>query len=414
MLIQFDDEGHYDFTKLNSSCAAGTGSFLDQQSSRLNLAGIQDFCKKALQNEGDIPDIASRCAVFAKTDLIHAQQRGYSIEAIADSLCKGLVKNIVDTVFANQSPKLPILISGGVSRNLAVIKHLENYLDDSVLKDDNAHLYGALGAALLSLKNGVERNQSMQPFSLKEILQKEKKDKGYYYEPLDLKLSDYPDFSCHSSTIFKPVFTTHPKHVEVDIYQDLKSLKDFSCYLGIDIGSTSTKAVLLSRIRKPLVGFYTYTAGAPLNAVKALFESIEDLQANEEIHFKIRGVSTTGSGRNFVGKIIGADLILDEITTHARAAFELSPETDTIIEIGGQDAKFTQMENGRVTFSQMNTVCAAGTGSFIEEQAKKLNCSLFEYADKALSAQAPLASDRCTVFMERDINQLKRKGVFLQ
>lgn len=410
LLIQFDDEGNYDFTKMNSSCAAGTGSFLDQQSSRLKLPGIEAFCEKALQNEGDVPDIASRCAVFAKTDLIHAQQRGFSQDAIADSLCKGLAKNIVDAVFANQAPKTPILISGGVSKNSAVIKHLEQTLQITFLQNENAHLFGALGAGLLSIKKNAGENQPVNPFNLNQILQEETIEKEYFYDPLELKLSEYPQFSSYSSAEFRPVFTAHPKHVEVDIYQNLEEYKDLSSYLGIDIGSTSTKAILLSRIRKPLVGLYTYTAGAPLDAVKAIFESIEDLQVNKKVQFNIKGVSTTGSGRSFVGKIIGADLILDEITSHARAAFELNPEADTIIEIGGQDAKFTQMDNGRVTFSQMNAVCAAGTGSFIEEQAKKLNCSLTEYASKALSARAPLASDRCTVFMERDINQLKGKG----
>ena len=116
------------------------------------------------------------------------------------------------------------------------------------------------------------------------------------------------------------------------------------------------------------------------------------------------GAGTTGSGRKIIARIINADLALDEITAHARAAFELDPTTDTIIEIGGQDAKFTTMSGGMVTFSIMNNVCAAGTGSFIEEQAKKLACPLSEYSARALGERAPLSSDRCTVFMERDLN----------
>lgn len=409
MLIQFDGGGNYEFTKLNSSCAAGTGSFLDQQARRLNLPGIEMLCQKAMNNQDEIPDIASRCAVFAKTDLIHAQQRGYSIEAICESLCKGLAKNIVDTVFSKQPPALPILISGGVSQNPAVIKHLEQLLDTPFLRHDNAHLFGAIGAGLMLLK---EKRQwaAVNIKSLDEILQKEKAAKEYYYEPLTLKLSPYPDFSSYKSWKFFSLHTDHPEQIEIDLYYNLHSLKNPSCCVGIDIGSTSTKAILLDNDKKPLAGFYTYTAGNPLSAVKAIFEAIEHVQNENGIRFDIKGVGTTGSGRSFVGKIIGADLILDEITTHARAAYELRPETDTIIEIGGQDAKFTLMQNGRVTFSQMNTVCAAGTGSFIEEQAKKLDCSLDDYSSKASSANAPMASDRCTVFMERDINQLLSKG----
>lgn len=409
MLIQFDEEGKYDFTKLNSSCAAGTGSFLDQQSHRLNLPNINAFCQNALQNTDDIPEIASRCAVFAKTDLIHAQQRGFSINAICDSLCKGLVKNILDTVYANQTPQFPLLITGGVSQNGAVKKYLEQQLGGSLLEHSLAHLFGAVGAGLLELKNDLPV-ADLNLTSLREIILEKAGKKEYFYEPLSLKLSDYPDFSSFKSFQFKPSISGHSEIVEVDEYLPLRKLMDYSCFIGIDIGSTSTKAIVLSRIRKPLVGLYTYTAGAPMTAVKSLFEAMEQIEKTNDFKFRILGVSTTGSGRNFVGKIIGADQILDEITTHARAAYELKPETDTIIEIGGQDAKFTQMQNGRVTFSQMNTVCAAGTGSFIEEQAKKLNCPLENYAYRASLTKAPLASDRCTVFMERDINQLKSQG----
>ena len=175
-------------------------------------------------------------------------------------------------------------------------------------------------------------------------------------------------------------------------------------------GSTSTKAIITDNSNIPIAGFYTYTAGNPLQAIKSIFESIEDFANRKEVRFDFKGIGTTGSGRKFIGKIIRSDKTYDEITAHARAAFELNPNTDTIIEIGGQDSKFTLMEDGMVTFSQMNTVCAAGTGSFIEEQAKKLGVSLSDYSHRAESVHAPLASDRCTVFMERDINQLLNQG----
>ncbi|HQL82537.1 MAG TPA: acyl-CoA dehydratase activase-related protein [Spirochaetota bacterium] len=126
--------------------------------------------------------------------------------------------------------------------------------------------------------------------------------------------------------------------------------------------------------------------------------------------FSVLGAGTTGSGRKFIAEIIGADVALDEITAHARAATELDPDVDTVIEIGGQDSKFTTLRGGTVTFSIMNQVCAAGTGSFIEEQAKKLGCPLADYQARAEGARAPLSSDRCTVFMERDLNFYLSEG----
>ena len=107
---------------------------------------------------------------------------------------------------------------------------------------------------------------------------------------------------------------------------------------------------------------------------------------------------------------MGADIIMDEITAHARAACEIDPDVDTIIEIGGQDSKFTTLKNGRVTFSVMNKVCAAGTGSFIEEQARKLGCPLAEYSSRTEGRRSPIVSDRCTVFMERDMNHYLSEG----
>jgi len=125
-LSWFDENGNYTGAKHNTSCAAGTGSFLDQQARRLNLlGGSEELSKKALLNSKKIPDIATRCAVFAKTDLIHAQQEGYDIEQICDGLCYGLAKNISNTLFKHKHANAKILFCGGVSSNLSVIKHLE-------------------------------------------------------------------------------------------------------------------------------------------------------------------------------------------------------------------------------------------------------------------------------------------------
>lgn len=409
MLIKFDERGNYQSTKTSTSCAAGTGSFLDHQTDRLNLSGIEELCERALKNKDEIPHIASRCAVFSNTDIIHAQQRGFSVNAICNSLCKGLAENIINTVFNRELPLLPVLITGGVSKNSVVRSYLEKQLKTRFLTHRDSHLFGAVGAGLMLLKekNGFPvRNIK----SFDDVLIHDNSEKQYFHKPLTLDLSKYPDFSSEATFRFTPISSMHPMDIEVDIYQKLAQGTLSRLYLGIDIGSTSTKAILIDESKKPVAGFYTYTAGNPLTAVKSIFEAIDNYTRQNEIKINIAGVGTTGSGRKFIGKIINADLIVDEITSHARAAFELDPLTDTIIEIGGQDAKFTLMNNGNVTFSQMNTVCAAGTGSFLYEQARKLGCSLSDYSKNTENVSAPLASDRCTVFMERDISQLFNNG----
>lgn len=177
------------------------------------------------------------------------------------------------------------------------------------------------------------------------------------------------------------------------------------------MGSTSTKSILIDTNGTPIIGLYTKTASRPVLAVQKLFKAYDLLFKKNNIEVKINGCGTTGSGRRISAKIIGADIEPDEITSHATAAFHLNPNVDTIIEIGGQDAKFTLLKNGMVTSSTMNTVCAAGTGSFIEEQALKLGCPLSEYSKRAEGIKAPMASDRCTVFMERDINYYFAQGM---
>ena len=406
-LASFDKRGEYLNYKSNSSCAAGTGNFLDQQAERLNLPNIQEFSKIAWENRGDFPKIASRCAVFAKTDLIHAQQEGYSLGEICDGLSFGLAKNIVDTVFQNNSSPY-VVAAGGVALNKAVIGHIGKLLNQRITVDDFANLYGAIGAAMNCREEGKVIDITLN--NTEDIIITRKQEKSYYYPPLRLELSDYPDFDSHEKYIFQSASFPSMKGVEVDLYSALKSNSLFDAYLGIDIGSTSTKAVILDQNKEVIAGFYTYTSGQPLQAIQTIFETIADFEKNRNVRFKFCGAGTTGSGRKFAGKIIGADIILDEITAHARAAFELNPETDTIIEIGGQDSKFTVMRNGMVTFSVMNNVCAAGTGSFIEEQAKRLGCPLAEYTKRVENVNAPLASDRCTVFMERDLNHYLMAG----
>ncbi len=404
----FDANGDYRKFRANTSCAAGTGSFLDQQARRLNLKDAEELGQLALQNTGPPPKIASRCAVFAKTDLVHAQQEGYSLEAICDGLCRGLAKSVFDTLFAGEKMIPPIVFAGGVSNNQAVVKHFERFTGIPMITG-GAHVYGALGAALCLLDE-LANIDPVEIASPEDLILPETRERRHFYPPLTLALSDYPDFSGHESYEFRASAMASDYAVEVDIYRALESDCEYEGFLGVDIGSTSTKAVLMDRQTHVLAGFYTRTAGRPVEATQKIFACIDDLLQKNRARLTIVGAGTTGAGRKFIGALIGADLILDEITAHARAAVELRPDVDTIIEIGGQDSKFTTLANGSVTFSVMNTVCAAGTGSFIEEQAQKLGCPLVEYAQRAANSRSPIVSDRCTVFMERDINHYLSEG----
>jgi len=414
--MSFDRRGTYLRMRRNSSCAAGTGSFLDQQAARLGLSGgSAALAGRALANPGEFPSIASRCSVFAKTDLTHAQAEGWSLEEICDGLCNGLARNIADTLFPGEKPEAPIVMAGGVSRNRAVLKHLETLAGSSIEVDAFSHLYGAIGAALRLLAagqgaRGTAPERSGGAFRVADIEIVDELTREYADEGLGEPSEGYPDFASLKRFLHAARKNGPGNPVEVDVYEPLSSQDPLPVLLGIDIGSTSTKAALVSPGGRVLAGFYTRTAGKPLEATQSIFEAVERVAREEGAAFEVALAATTGSGRKFVGAVIGADAAVDEITAHARAALELDPETDTIIEIGGQDSKFTSLSGGVVTFSQMNAVCAAGTGSFLEEQAGRLGVGLADFAPRASGNRAPLTSDRCTVFMERDLNHFRGRG----
>jgi predicted CoA-substrate-specific enzyme activase len=411
ILSAWERTAAYRGSRGSTSCAAGTGAFLDQQAARLGLPDAAGLAEHAMASNAPRPAIASRCSVFAKTDLIHAQQEGHSLEAICDGLCHGLARNVADTVFVGEPVAGPLFFCGGVARNPAVRRHLEAITGHTFTVPRDPDICGALGAALTFIDEPTLRKTRCRPLRItawSDLIRDARRKETGTHSPLDLTLTDYPDFDGHDH--FRHGGHDDPHlDVEVDLY--LPPPAFLVAVLGLDIGSTSTKAVLTTAAGDEVVaGFYTRTTGRPLAAVQRILHAIHDTLTERGCTVDIAAAGTTGSGRKFIGRIIGADLVLDEITAHARAAIQLHPDVDTIIEIGGQDAKFTTLSAGRVTSATMNTVCAAGTGSFIEEQAAKLGCPLEAYATRTKGVQAPLSSDRCTVFMERDLNHYLTEG----
>jgi predicted CoA-substrate-specific enzyme activase len=402
-LILFDEQNRYRRYIANSSCAAGTGGFLDQQAERLGLSDSAELSRLADSFHGEPPKIATRCAVFAKTDLVHCQQQGYSLEAICAGLCQGLAHTIADTLVKGVTLREPVLAVGGVSNNPKVMRYLAEVIGSPLVIPHFSAITGAIGCALTARDRAPDPDSSRQ-FSSQTLLKQQNQVKHYFFAPLTPRLSVVPDFAAH------PRYVSH--NVEVDLYNLPARKGRLPVYLGIDIGSTSTKAVVMDSGGEDriLFGLYTRTFGQPIKATQSLLRVLGEIEEQHGLHFDFCGVGTTGSGRKFMQKVVNADLAADEITAHARAAYALNPRVDTVIEIGGQDAKFTVMENGRVTFSAMNYVCAAGTGSFIEEQARRLDVTLDNYAERAMGTPAPLTSDRCTVFMERDLNHYLSLG----
>ena len=179
-------------------------------------------------------------------------------------------------------------------------------------------------------------------------------------------------------------------------------------YLGIDVGSVTTKLAVLDRDDELVTHVYLPTQGKPIDTVQEGLKQVEQ-QLTEEVN--IRGVATTGSARCLAGVIVGADLVKNEITSHAVATLQYVPQVQTIIEIGGQDSKIIIVRDGVVTDFGMNSVCAAGTGSFLDHQALRLNMSIEEFARRALDSNTPVRiAGRCTVFAESDMVHKQQMG----
>jgi predicted CoA-substrate-specific enzyme activase len=374
---------------MNSVCAAGTGSFLDQQAERLRLS-IEEFSDLALTSQKP-PRIAGRCSVFAKSDMIHLQQIATPVEDIVAGLCFAVARNFKGSIAKGRKILLPLAFHGGVAANKGMVRAFREILrtEELFVPEDHA-LMGAIGAALKNI-----HEDSVQTFEislLREFLTSFRPaEEGY--PPLrkegekrkEEREAKVPSPFTHHSSLLVPA------------------------YLGIDIGSISTNLAVIDEAGKLLAKRYLMTAGRPIDAVK---KGLQEIEAEIGDKVKIMGVGTTGSGRYMIADYVGADIVKNEITAQATAAAFIDRTVDTIFEIGGQDSKYVSLQNGLVVDFEMNKACAAGTGSFLEEQAEKLNISIKkEFEECALSAENPCRlGERCTVFMENSLMANLQKG----
>ena len=365
----------------NEHCAGGTGSFFEDQMSRVGCK-LEDYSALVEQAQS-VPRLSGRCAVFAKTDIIHRQQEGVSTPDILLGLCYAMIRNYKATIVRRLPVCKPVVFCGGVTCNSGVIRAIRDVFGltkAELIVPEEARFEAAIGAAC-------------------------KAEGAFTLAQLDALLNDA--MATRSTTTGLPRLELLPG-TDLSEPKATGILPEKGCALGIDIGSTSTDLVLVGADGE-LVDFqYLRTAGDPEGAVRKGLASIR--QRFGDIRFTAVGV--TGSGRERVGKRIGADVVRDEITAQAKGAAHWVPEVDTVFEIGGQDSKYISIQNGEVVDFQMNKICAAGTGSFVEEQAARMGIPLAEFGPLALSAEHPAAlGERCTVFIETAIASAAAEGV---
>jgi predicted CoA-substrate-specific enzyme activase len=375
---------------MNTLCAAGTGAFLDQQASRLGLS-IEEFGQIALRSDSP-PRIAGRCSVFAKSDMIHLQQGATPDYDIVAGLCFAVARNFKGNIAKGMEIRRPVAFQGGVAANPGMIRAFREVLelsDGELVIPKHFPSTGAIGAVLVIL----EDPSLIVPFRGLGPLQEGLLASG------ESPKGNLPPLSLSSGYQGKatPVHPLGEKQSRTP------------AYLGVDVGSISTNVVVIDGLGQVLSKRYLMTAGRPLEAIK---HGLREVGAEIGDRITIMGAGTTGSGRHLTGDFIGADAIRNEITAQATAAAAIDPEVDTIFEIGGQDSKYISLSHGAVVDFAMNKVCAAGTGSFLEEQAERLGISIKEeFAEIALRSASPIRlGERCTVFMESDLVHHLQRG----
>lgn len=359
-----------------NKCASGTGEFFLQQIKRMGLK-VEDLDGRYSTTE--FYELSSRCSVFCKSDCTHALNKGVEKGLILNGLGKVMAERILDLM--NQAKVKKIMLVGGTTKVKVMTKYLAERVD--VVVPDEATFFEAFGAYKFSEDN----------------------NKSFYF---DLK------------NIFNDIKSTFPTHKPLKNFVDLVEFKDMEfkkasegdeCIIGLDVGSTTTKAILLRTSDNAiLASVYLRTLGDPIRASKECYKKLKE-QLNCNV--RIVGLGVTGSGRKIAGLHAQTRTIYNEIMAHAKAATFFDKDVDTIFEIGGQDSKYTFLSNGVAIDYAMNEACSAGTGSFLEEAAgESLGIHYTDIANLALKGDnPPNFSDQCAAFIGSDIKTAIQEGI---
>ena len=380
--------------RMNGICAGGTGSFIDQMASLLqtDAPGLNEYAKdyKALY------PIAARCGVFAKTDIQPLINEGATKEDLSASIFQAVVNQTISGLACGKPIRGHVAFLGGPLHFLSELKtafiRTLKLDEEHTIVPENSHLFAAIGSALNVKPDAAGVSITGMRDRLSASIQMDfEVDR---MDPLFASKEDYEEFNRRQSQY----------NVQTG---DLASYQG-NCYLGIDAGSTTTKAALVGEDGSLLYSFYSNNNGNPLaTSIRAIQEIYEQLPRGAKIAYSC----STGYGE----ALIKAALLLDEgeveTVSHYYAAAFFDPEVDCILDIGGQDMKCIKIKDQTVDSVQLNEACSSGCGSFIETFAKSLNYSVQDFAKAALFAEHPIdLGTRCTVFMNSKVKQAQKEG----
>ena len=380
--------------RMNGTCAGGTGAFIDQMASLLHTdpTGLNELAK----NHQMIYPIASRCGVFAKTDIQPLLNEGAAKEDIAASIFQAVVNQTISGLACGRPIRGKVAFLGGPLNYLPELRnrfietlHLEG---DSIIIPEEAHLLVAKGAALDSLEAHPITVEKLK--SKIEVLRVSHDDTSNPLAPLFSIDADYQEFK--------------ERHAKDTVEKaDLKTYEG-DAFVGIDAGSTTTKLVLIDNEGRLLYSLYGSNEGNPLQSVIKMLKQLYS-ELPEAVTLRFSGV--TGYGEKLIQTALNVDLNEIETIAHYTAAKKFMPNVTSIVDIGGQDMKYIKMKNGAIDNIMLNEACSSGCGSFIETFAKSLNLSIEEFVQAAIESRRPVdLGSRCTVFMNSKIKQAQKEG----
>ena len=379
--------------RMNGVCAGGTGSFIDQMASLLqtDASGLNEYAK----NYKALYTIAARCGVFAKSDIQPLINDGASKEDLSASIFQAVVNQTISGLACGKPIRGHVAFLGGPLHFLSELKaafiRTLKLDDEHTIAPTNSHLFAAIGSALNSKKDLTVSLQEMQHRLEGKIKMEFEVDR---MEPLFATEADYTEFKERHSKTSVPV-------------KDLSNYHG-KAFLGIDAGSTTTKAALVDEEGTLLYSFYHNNDGDPLGTT---IMAIKDIYSRLPEDVEIVHSCSTGYGEALVKSALLLDEGEVETISHYYAASYFDPEVDCILDIGGQDMKCIKIKNQTVDSVQLNEACSSGCGSFIETFAKSLNYSVEDFAHEALFARNPIdLGTRCTVFMNSKVKQAQKEG----
>jgi len=380
--------------RMNGSCAGGTGAFIDQMAILLetNADGLNELSK----NHKTIYPIASRCGVFAKTDIQPLLNEGARKENIAASVFQAVVNQTISGLAQGRPIKGNVAFLGGPLTFLSELR--ERFIDtlnlskDEVIFPENSEYFVALGAAINSKNSKIINyeelinrinNKNNEPIHRKKEL-----------EPLFNDQREYDDFI--------------ERHNRAKVERGSIETYKGNVYLGIDAGSTTTKVALIDEDSKLLYSFYGNNNGNPLESA---INALRDMYSKLNNDIVIAKATVTGYGEHLIKSALKVDFGEIETISHYKAADYFAQGVDFVLDIGGQDMKSLKIKDGVIDSVMLNEACSSGCGSFIETFAKSLNLDVETFAKKSYFSDHPVdLGTRCTVFMNSKVKQAQREG----